>query len=83
MIKLLEQEVEGKYKFNSQIVMTRNFQNTMGDQFGAVVIDTMRLIRKRVSDGIADYFQVADFDGAKFWIIDDVDHLTFLMPEDY
>ena len=30
-----------------------------------------------------DYLQVFEVDGEKLWFIDDVSHVTFLLPSDY
>ena len=83
MLKLLPQEANGKYQFDGQTVMTRDFQNTFDEDYLFIVIETMKLIRKRVNAGIADYFQVVECNGTRFWVIDDVDHITFLLPENY
>ena len=41
------------------------------------------MIHELALDGGADYFQVLTYNGIKYWVIDDVSVVTFLMPEDY
>ena len=82
-ILLKEQEVQGEYLFTGQVYMTKGFQESFGEDALFVVLHTMALIKERVDLGIADYLQVAFADEVIFWVIDDVDHITFLMPQDY
>lgn len=79
-IILKEQECEGTSKFDSDMYMTKGFMNTFGDNFVEVIFKTMDLIKKRPN---TDYFQVATCDGITYWIIDDIDHITFLLPDEY
>lgn len=87
MVKLQEQEMKGNYKFNGIPVMTRGFSEKFGIFTPLVITETMQQIYKLVNADIADYFQVAiaNLDGqrVKFYIIDDIDHYTFLLPEEY
>jgi hypothetical protein len=80
---LKDQECVGDYQFNSQIYMTRGFQSQFGELAMVVVLETMSLIKERASTVGADYLQVAFCNDTKFWIIDDVDHITFLLPSEY
>jgi hypothetical protein len=80
-IKLLPQEQEGSYQFNGQFVATRNAV----DQFGEAVIvacHIMLLKEVKLKAGL-DYLQVFEIDGEKLWFIDDVSHVTCLLPSDY
>lgn len=81
VITLLPQEKEGTYKFNSQFVVTKNAV----DKFGHEVIATACIIlRKAIKEkGGLDYLQVFEINGEKLWFIDDVTHVTCLLPEDY
>ncbi len=81
VIKLLPQEQEGKYTFDGQFVATANAI----DKFShAVIIAAHITLLKAVKlkDGL-DYLQVFDIDGQRLWFIDDVSHVTALLPEDY
>ncbi|MGD0784341.1 MAG: hypothetical protein ABR969_00805 [Sedimentisphaerales bacterium] len=80
-IKLLQQEKEGKYAFDGQFVVTGNAI----DKFGHEVIAAacIILLKKVKEKGGLDYLQVFEIDGEKLWFIDDVLHVTCLLPEDY
>jgi len=77
------QEVVGDYKFDSQVYMTRGFIAEFGNAAMHIVMTTMQLIHKRRDEVGADYLQTATYDGIRYWIIDDVDHITFLLPSEY
>ena len=80
-IKLLQQEKEGTYRFDSQFVATPAAINKFGD---AVIIAAHIMLLKEVKrkNGL-DYLQVFEVDGEKLWFIDDVSHVTCLLPSDY
>ncbi len=87
-IKLLPQECEGTYKFNGQIVYTRGIESEFGDLVFKLVADTMQLLKPLINENKADYLQVViaelnDGRKIKVWIIDDVSHITFLLPSEY
>lgn len=87
-VQLLPQEQTGEYQFSGQIVMTANFNNTFDGHIFTVVLEAMELIHDRIGSEGADWFQVAKYvkdDGSsiKFWITDDVSHVTFLLPSDW
>lgn len=87
-IELLPQECEGTYKFNGQIVYTRGIENKFGDLVFKLVADTMSLLTPLINENKADYLQVviAELENGrkiKVWIIDDVSHITFLLPSEY
>ncbi|MDR3595060.1 hypothetical protein [Clostridium sp.] len=70
-------------QFNGQLVATSNFINTFGNKAYLIAIKAVtKIITERVPLG-ADYLQVCEYNGKTFWIIDDIDHVTVLMPEDY
>jgi len=80
-IKLLPQEKEGAYKFNGKFVSTRNAIEKYGD---AVIIAAHIMLQKEVKrKGGLDYLQVFEIDAEKLWFIDDVSHVTCLLPSDY
>lgn len=82
-ILLKPQEESSGFQFDGPLVATRNFLNTFGDK--AVYIATQALLMiqlQRVPSG-ADYLQIVECNSITFWIIDDIDHITALMPEDY
>lgn len=87
-IKLLPQECEGTYKFNGQIVYTRGIESEFGDLVFKLIADTMQLLKPLIFENKADYLQVviAELENGrkiKVWIIDDVSHITFLLPCEY
>jgi hypothetical protein len=80
-IRLLPQEKEGTYKFNGQFVVTRNAIAKFGEP---VIFAAYTMLRKQVQQkGGLDYLQVFQIDGERLWFIDDVSHVTCLLPEDY
>ncbi len=86
-IELKPQEYIGHYKFNGLIVYTRGFYEKFKDHTSEIIFTTLTSIKKLVKQDIADYLQVVivEQDGikTKFWVIDDIDHITFLLPEEY
>lgn len=85
LINLHPQECGGDSTFTSSIYMTRGFRDSFGEAFAYLILDTINLIQKKHVKGPegADYLQVMDYEGVVFWCIDDVTHITFLMPEEY
>jgi len=81
VIKLLPQEKEGSYKFNGNFVSTSNAIEKIGQEtiFAAYLI----LLKRVAEKGGLDYLQVFEIDGQRLWFIDDVTHVTALLPEDY
>jgi hypothetical protein len=80
-IKLLPQEKEGSYQFNGNFVATRAAIEKFGE---AVIIAAHIIVFKEVKrKGGLDYLQVFEIDGEKLWFIDDVTHVTALLPNDY
>jgi hypothetical protein len=81
IIKLLQQENEGSYQFNGNFVATR----AAIEKFSEVVIIAahIMLLKEVKRKGGLDYLQIFDIDGEKLWFIDDVSHVTCLLPEDY
>ena len=80
-IKLLAQEKEGNYQFNGRVVATRAAIKKFGE---AVIVAAHLTLQKEVKRrGGLDYLQVFDVDGEKLWFIDDVTHVTCLLPGDY
>ena len=87
-IELLPQECEGTYKFNGQIVYTRGIESEFGDLVFKLIADTMQLLKPLISKNKADYLQVviAELENGRkirVWVIDDVTHVTFLLPCEY
>ena len=87
-IELLPQECNGTYKFNGQIVYTRGIESEFGDLVFKLVADTMQLLKPLINENKADYLQVviAELENGrkiKGWVIDDVSHITFLLPSEY
>lgn len=82
-IILKNQECTGDYRFNGTVYMTSGFQNIFGAASLFIVLEALRLINDRIRTTGADYLQVLFCDDIKFWVIDDVTHVTFLLPEEY
>jgi len=80
-IKLLPQETEGNYKFNGQFVATRAALEKFGE--AVIIVAHIMLLKQVKQKGGLDYLQVFEIDGEKLWFIDDVNHITGLLPEDY
>ena len=81
IIKLLPQEKDGNYQFSGNFVATRAAIEKFGE---AVIIAAHMMLLKEVKckSGL-DYLQVFEIDGERLWFIDDVTHVTCLLPEDY
>jgi len=81
IVKLLPQEKDGSYKFDGKFVSTRAAVEKFGE---AVIVAAHIMLLKEVKrkDGL-DYLQVFEVDGEKLWFIDDVTHVTALLPDDY
>jgi hypothetical protein len=80
-IRLLPQEKEGTYVFSGRFVATRNAIEKFGD---AVIVTAHIMLLKEVKrKGGLDYLQVFEVDSEKLWFIDDVSHVTALLPSDY
>lgn len=83
-IQLLPQEVIGDSQFSGQLVMTCGFQAEFGEVAPVVAIKTLlKIIKERVHGEGADYLQVAVYKGLKYWVIDDVEVVTVLLPSEY
>ena len=82
-INIKPQEENSNSKFDGRLVATSNFLNTFGNDAFILATQALGIIQtQRVPNG-ADYLQVCEYKGTTFWLIDDVDHITVLMPEDY
>ena len=80
-IKLLPQEKEGSYQFNRRFVSTRAAIEKFGE---AVIVAAHIMLLKEVKQkGGLDYLQVFEVDGERLRFIDDVSHVTCLLPSDY
>ncbi|GAG41885.1 unnamed protein product [marine sediment metagenome] len=80
-IKLLPQEKEGHYQFKGKFVATRNAINMFGE--AVIVAAHITLLKEVKRKGGLDYLQVFEIDSEKLWFIDDVSHVTCLLPKDY
>ena len=84
-LKMFSQECSGDYKFSSKPFMTRGFISEYKEDATTIAITALqKLLNERVNsiEG-ADYLQVFEYNHIRFWIIDDIDHITFLLPEEY
>ncbi len=87
-VTLKEQEQQGNNRFNGQVYFTRGIEETFGIWTFKLIAETFNLIRPLIDSNIADYFQVVEVEmenGEKVtvWVIDDVTHITFLLPSEY
>lgn len=86
-IILQPQEVCGNCRFSGAIVYTKAFGEVFKEQTTKIILASMSLIFERVRKGIADYLQVFTVETntgtIKFWVIDDNEYITFLLPSDY
>ena len=82
---LLPQERGIGCQFDGHICMTRTFQQTFGKMASFLAITAVsRILQERVATAAgADYLQVLQYENTKFWVIDDGEIVTVLMPEDY
>jgi len=80
-IRLLPQEKEGTYHFNGKFVATTAAIAKFGEP---IILAAYTMLQKEVKKkGGLDYLQVFEIDGGRLWFIDDVSHVTCLLPEDY
>lgn len=83
-----KQEEDGNYKFAGvKPYMTCGFKNVFGDDAELIASVALDLILTTCPDN-ADYLQsfvytYPDNREVKFWCINDVDHITFLLPSEY
>lgn len=83
-----EQEENGNFTFTGiRQYMTCGFQNAFGEEAGAVAFTALALILEKYPDH-ADYLQTFEYfresgERRSFWCINDVDVITFLLPEEY
>lgn len=84
----IEQEQSGGYVWTEiPSYMTATFKDTFGDEAELIASTAVKLIIKNHPND-ADYFQAfkyvwPDGEETKFWIINDEDHWTALLPSDY
>ena len=83
-----EQEESGNFIYTGiGQYMSSGFQNAFGEEAGAVAFTALALILERYPDN-ADYLQSFEYirengERRSFWCINDVDIITFLLPEEY
>lgn len=83
-----EQEQEGSYTWTEiDSYMTRGFQECFKDEAIPIAFTAVQLILEKYPNN-ADYFQTFKYvypDGKEiaFWIINDIDHYTVLLPSEY
>lgn len=83
-----EQEQNGRYVWTGiPSYMTANFKAVFGDEAELIASAAVAMILKNHPHD-ADYFQTfkyiwSDGEETKFWVINDEDHWTALLPSDY
>ncbi len=59
-------------------------RNAIGKFGEPMIFAAYTMLQKEVKKkGGLDYLQVLEIDGERLWFIDDVSHVTCLLPEDY
>lgn len=87
-VTINEQETSGNYKFMGVTqYMTHGFQNAFGKDAQAIAFTAFALILEKYPDN-ADYLQTFEYldesgNKTRFWCINDVEYITFLLPEEY
>ena len=87
-VKINKQECDGNYKFTGvQQYMTCGFQNAFGKEATIIAFTALTLILEEYPDN-ADYLQTFEYqypnkETVAFWCVNDIDHITFLLPEEY
>lgn len=87
-VSINKQERRGNYKFTGvSLCVTCGFSDTFGTETKEIVSTALAMIQEKYPND-ADYLQTFDYyldDGqsVRFWCINDVDHITFLLPEEY
>ena len=85
-LKLLPQECNGngEYLFSGPLYCTSAFQEKYGDKCYAIILEALALVHERTVKFGADYLQVfQDGNKEKFYLIDDISHVTILLSSDY
>lgn len=88
ILVLKPQECEGNYDFATpQHYMTRGFQNYFGELALELAIASLQAIQEAYPTN-ADYFQVLEYTFSngqtqKFYCINDITHITLLLPSEY
>lgn len=82
-ITVKPQEENSNSKFDGKLVATTNFLDTFGNDAFILAVQALAIIRTEIVPQGADYLQVCENNGTTFWLIDDGDHITALLPEDY
>jgi hypothetical protein len=74
-----------KFKLFSQASVQFAVADGFSDMFGhEVIIAAYIILLKKVRHNRGlDYLQVFEIDGERLWFIDDISHVTYLLPEDY
>ena len=86
-IILNPQEEEGNFSFKDvEQYMTKGFQQKFGILAPVIALTSLQKILETYPNN-ADYFQTFiykdDFLEIKYWCINDIEHITFLLPEEY
>jgi hypothetical protein len=84
-LKLLPQEVSGDYRFSGKMYLTIGLIATFGDDAKIIALMALKKVQtERVNTPTGtDYLQVFSYNDKRFWLIDDVTHITALLPSDY
>ena len=85
MVKLMPQEAHSNAKFNTQPYLTAGFRDKFGDlSYLVATLTLLKILTERVNSSAgADYLQIVEYNGKRFWVIDSEGYITFLLPEEY
>ncbi len=83
-----DQEQSGNYKFAGvKAYLTCGFQDAFQKEAQTVAFTALALILEKYPDN-ADYLQTFEYrcegeEAVRFWCINDVEYITFLLPDEY
>lgn len=84
-IKLHPQECPGNCKFIGRTVMTPGFIQAVGEEIAPLVAAAaLEKIHRERPD--ADYLQVLEYNGTRFWIFDESEYtgvISVILPDEY
>lgn len=87
-VHINDQERSGNHNFAGvKACMTCGFQDAFQEEAQAVAFTALVLILEKYPDN-ADYLQTFEYrcegeEAVRFWCINDVECITFLMPDEY
>ncbi len=85
ILRMRSQSQGDDYEFCSKLVFTRGFLAEFGVEAIPLAMQALYMIHSRLVNSAvgADSFQRFLYQDSSFLIIDDIDHVTFLLPNEY